>query len=54
MEEAEKQGRDAEPLAHPISRRVEFKIRVGLQTKGIDKVELVDEAKHLSVTAYPS
>jgi len=30
MEAAEKQGRDAEPLAHPISRGIEFKVRLGL------------------------
>ena len=44
-EAAEKQRRNAEPLAHPISCCVEFKIRFVLQTVGIDKVELVNETR---------
>jgi hypothetical protein len=45
MEAAEKQRRDTEPLAHPISRGVEFKIGFGLQTVRIDKVKLVNETR---------
>ena len=40
---AEKQGRNPEPLAHPISCGVEFESRFGLQTFGVDKVKLVNE-----------
>ena len=45
MDTAEKQGREAEPLVHPISRGVEFEIRLSLQTPGVDEVELVNKTK---------
>jgi len=48
METAEKQGRHAEPLAHPISGGVEFEIRLSLQTLGVDEVELINETRGTS------
>jgi hypothetical protein len=50
MEAAEKQGRNSEPLAHPIRCGVELESRFSLQKLGINKVELVNETGGLVKT----